>query len=108
MSPWRDSGPLPLLVFAALKKRTGHNRRAAAEAIGRIGDKWAVPALLEAAGNSTDRVLEHSLTYALIEIGDPESTAKGLKSSNPSIRRAALTALDQMERGGLGAKTVAA
>ncbi len=42
----------------------------AAEALGRIGDKSAVPALLKAAGQPADRVLEHGLIYALIEIAD--------------------------------------
>ena len=55
-----------------LRSDSAANRRAAAEALGRIGDKAAVPALLEAAGKPADRALEHSLTYALIEIADPE------------------------------------
>ena len=38
------------------KARSTHNRRAAAEALGRIGDKSAVPALLEAAGAAGDRI----------------------------------------------------
>src|SRR5262249_10298414 len=83
-----------------------HNMRATAEALGRIGDKAAVPALLAAAGISGDRVLDHSLTYALIEIGDAEATAAGLKSPSAGTRRAALTALDQMEHGGLSSAAV--
>jgi putative membrane-bound dehydrogenase-like protein len=85
------------------------NRRAAAEAIGRIGDKSAVPDLLKALGRprAKDRVLEHSLIYALIEIADREGTAAGLKNESPQVRRAALTALDQMEGGKLEAATVA-
>src|SRR5207248_705743 len=55
-----------------------------------------------------DTVLDHSLTYALIEIGDREGTAAGLKDKNPRVRRAALIALDQMEGGKLAAETVAA
>src|SRR5206468_549575 len=46
-----------------------------------------------------DRVLQHSLTYALIEIGDKDGTAAGLKDANPSVRRAALIALGQMKDG---------
>ena len=41
-----------------------------------------MPALLEAAGQAGDRILEHSLTYALIEIGDPKGTEAGLSSNN--------------------------
>ncbi|MBI3411071.1 MAG: HEAT repeat domain-containing protein [Planctomycetes bacterium] len=78
-----------------------HNRRAAAVALGRIGDKRAVPAIFAALAQTNDRFLEHSLTYALIEIGDAERTSFGLLESNPSVRRAALIALDQMEHGKL-------
>jgi putative heme-binding domain-containing protein len=85
-----------------------HNVRVAAEALGRIGDKAAVPALLAAAGIPGDRVLQHAVTYALIEIGDAEGTAAGLQSRSAGTRRAALTALDQMEHGGLKAATVVA
>jgi putative membrane-bound dehydrogenase-like protein len=95
-------------VLPLLKGTSPHNRRAAAEALGRTAGAAAVPALLAAAGRPCDRVLEHSLTYALIEIGAPAATREGLASPNPRVRRAALVALDQMPDGGLGAKDVAA
>src|SRR5262249_30415082 len=103
----RDRAALPQLL-RMLKNSSPQNQRAAAEAIGRVGDKAAVPALLDAVGNPADRQLEHSLTFALIEIADREGTAAGLASKNIRIRRAALTALDQMEGGGLRPETVAA
>lgn len=94
--------------------------RPAAEAIGRIGKKGSVKSLFGAinrlrrfdpgdSGAPRDdalRVLEHSLIYALIEIGDPQGTAKGLNSPEPQVRRAALVALDQMNGGGLPASEV--
>src|SRR5439155_2146467 len=46
--------------------------------------------------------------YALIEIDDPQATAEGLAASNPSAKRAALIALDQMDNGGLTAARVTA
>jgi hypothetical protein len=46
-------------------------------------------------------VLEHSITFALIQIADREATAAGLTSSNPWTRRSALIALDQMPDGQL-------
>ncbi len=95
-------------VVDLLKSKSPHNRRAAAEALGRIGNGASVPALLEAVGQPADRMLEHSLTYALIEIADREATARGLASANPRMRRAALIALDQMNGGTLTAKAVAA
>lgn len=105
-SVWRDAEAVPDLV-AILKSSSAQNRRAAAEALGRIGDRTVVPALLEAAGRSGHRVLEHSLIYALIELDDSERTAAGLKSPNELTRRAALIALDQMETGKLQPDIVA-
>ena len=107
VSVWRDRGAVDALL-GLLKGSAAANRRAAAEALGRLGDGAAVRALLEAAGKPTDRALEHSLTYALIEIADPKATAAGLRSSNPLTRRAALVALDQMANGGLKPEVVAA
>ncbi len=75
--------------------------RNAAEGLGRLGYKPAVPALLRASGLTRDAILHHSLTFALIEIADPVGTADGLKSDNPFIRQAALIALDQMDGGEL-------
>jgi putative membrane-bound dehydrogenase-like protein len=111
---WRDRDALPQLL-GLLKGPIWPNRRAAAEALGRIGDKSAVPALLEALAapeatklsEPSDRVLQHSLTYALIEIGDRDSIAAGLKSSNPYTKRGALIALDKIPSGKMEAATVA-
>jgi putative heme-binding domain-containing protein len=93
---------LPLLAGPDL-----HNRRAAAEALGRLGDTSAIPAILAALAQPNDQVLDHSLTYALIELDDREKTAAGLTSTSPRVRRAALAALDQMDGGKLEAEAVA-
>jgi putative membrane-bound dehydrogenase-like protein len=106
VSLWRDQEAVPSLL-QVLKGASAPNQRAAAEALGRIGAKAAVPALLDALAKPVERVLEHSFTYALIEIADRAGTAAALASTNPRLRRAALTALDQMEGGGLEAATVA-
>jgi len=106
ISLWRDREAVSELI-KLLQAPSMHNRRAAAEALGRIGDKGAVPALLEAAGQPADRVLEHSLTYALIEIADPQGTAIALQSKNPGTIRAAMVALDELDGGGLDPKFVA-
>jgi putative heme-binding domain-containing protein len=54
--------------------------------------------LIAAASSSPDRVLEHSLIYAAIEIGDPRATFAAVKTAGSSRgRRAALIALDQMD-----------
>ena len=73
------------------------NRRVAAEALGRLGRKEAVPGLLKQLERGPGRVFEHSLIFALIEIGHEELIAKGLESENDWIRRGALVALDQLD-----------
>ncbi|MGY8767945.1 MAG: PVC-type heme-binding CxxCH protein [Pirellulales bacterium] len=89
-----------------LNSDSAHNRRAAAEALGRIGNKAAVPALLEAASKANDRILEHSLIFALIEIADASQIRVKLASDNARMRRAVLIALDQMEGGTLESSDV--
>jgi putative heme-binding domain-containing protein len=83
-----------------------HYLRVAIEALGRIGAKQAIPCLLKCLERPRDRTLEHAIVYALIEIGDREPTAEGLKSVHPGVRRAALIALDQMDGGGLDSAAV--
>ena len=102
---WRDRAARPALVSALTSGRPAL-QRAAAEALGRLGDPGAVPALLAAAARPTDRVLEHSLTYALIEIGDAGATRAGITAAAVGTRRAALVALDQMDDGGLTAEMI--
>ena len=103
---WRDRPAVPQLV-QLLQNSSLHNRRAAAQALGRIGEKKAVPALLAAASAANDRALEHSITYALIEIADPESTAAGLTSQDVRTVWTAIVAIDQMEGGRLEPAKVA-
>src|SRR5579859_2412794 len=76
MSLWRDAQALPIL-FGDVSPVSSHaqHRRIAAEALGRIGDKRAVPLLVQSAKTldvAPDRILEHSLIFALIEIADSE------------------------------------
>lgn len=99
----RDSVPRSRvgLPVGAATHMSLHNRRAAAEAIGRIGDKDAIDDLLAAAADYRGRVLEHSLVYALIEIGDAQLIEAGLASDAPHTRRAAMLALDNLADGGL-------
>lgn len=95
--------------------------RAAAEAIGRLrADESTIqnllnlPAQLKSSGPdasgapavAAERIREHALIYALIEIGDAQRTRSGLNSTNPATIRAALVALDQMKNGGLQADDV--
>ena len=126
----RDAESLSLLMDLLIRStHQPHIRRAAAEAVGRIGSPDAVPALLKAAGDARPalkdeleivcpRELEHAITYALIQIADRTATLKGLKlppegryaaeiTDATRMQRMALIALDQMENGGLTADMVA-
>jgi putative membrane-bound dehydrogenase-like protein len=96
-------------VEPGLKDKSLAVRRATAEALGRMKFKSSIPAILEAlADKENDRVLDHSLTYALIEIGDAKATAEGLKHPSPRVRRAVLAALENIPDSKLDAKAVLA
>jgi putative membrane-bound dehydrogenase-like protein len=101
-------------LLRLLKEGSAQNKRAAAQALGRIAgldpelSRRAVATLLNATEQNSDHVLDHSRTYALIEIGNREGTAAGLKDKNPRVRRAALIALDQMGGGAPDVQVVAA
>jgi putative membrane-bound dehydrogenase-like protein len=106
VSVWRDVAAATELL-EIVQSSDPQLQRAAAEALGRIKEKRAVPALLAAAARKNDRVLEHSLIYALIEIRDAKATAKGIDADSSFAKRSALIALDQMENGGLTSEMVA-
>lgn len=97
-SLYRDADAIGPLV-----ELLGHHspaiRRAAAEALGRIGNTTAVPPLLAAAATVEDRILQHSITFALIELNDPAATQAGLASDSLRSVATALMALDQMPSG---------
>jgi putative heme-binding domain-containing protein len=92
----RDAGALEVLV-ALLSDPKLAVRRQAATALGRISNADAVPSLLKTFEDARDRMLEHAIIYALIEINAAETTAEGMQDPSSRIRRAALVALDQME-----------
>ncbi len=107
VSLWRDHEAIESL-HSILKGGSPAKQRVAAEALGRLADKSAVPHLLEAAAQpgmkiemKADRVLEHAITFALIEIADPQGTVAGLSDPDPWVRRVAMIALDQMPGGGV-------
>jgi putative heme-binding domain-containing protein len=111
----RDTAALDRLAAIAGGNKLLH-ARVAAEALGRIGDARAIPPLLSAARalgevkvtptgtpeSAVDRISEHALIYALIEIGRGAELLAHLKpSEHPRVVRAALVALDQMGGGHL-------
>jgi putative heme-binding domain-containing protein len=101
----RDAEAVPQII-KLLASDSAAIRRVAAEALGRIGDDAAVPHLLAAAAKAEDRILQHSITYALIELADPAATRAGLRSDHPGTIAAALIALDQMPRGSVSPEQV--
>ena len=92
---WRDRAAATA-IRGLLTTRSAGVQRAAAEALGRIGDAAAVPDLVATQSPQIDRVLEHSLTYALIEIGDAAAIARAATPS-ARARRSVLYARDQIE-----------
>lgn len=105
---WRDASAVTALAEMAVRDEPAV-RRAAATALGKIGAAEAVAPLLTALEQPVDRLLEHALIYALVEINDPSATAAGgLASDKSHVRRAALIALDQMQAPQLTRERVAA
>lgn len=80
---------------------SNYNKRIAAECLGRIGSPMDVPMLLNTLTTNIDRMLEHSLIYAAIEIGDSDPIKTLVNSSNDATTRGALIALDQTPNGNL-------
>ena len=94
-------GPAVESLIPLLSDEAASVRREAATALGVLKDPQAVPALLDASAAGADRLLEHALVYALIEIDDHAVTVAGLSHPAPDTRRAALIASDQMDHGRL-------
>ncbi|HKA06928.1 MAG TPA: HEAT repeat domain-containing protein, partial [Gemmataceae bacterium] len=96
VSVWRDREAVPELI-TRLRVGSPAVRRAAAEALGRIGDDRATEHQLKAlADEKNDRAMDHTLTYALIEMDNREYIKNCLVHDSLRIRRACLTALDQL------------
>lgn len=82
-------------------KSSPHLQRHAATALGRLEIADAIPALLAAAPGPADRILEHSVIFALMEIGKTDALRRGLEGTSAFTRRAALIALDQVRPSAL-------
>lgn len=95
-----DVTAAPSLV-AMLEGQPPFVRRQVAAALGQIGDRSAAPALLEAAATADDRFVEHSVIYSLIQLKSGVLLAAKLNDPRANVRKAALIALDQMEKSGL-------
>ncbi|WP_375314921.1 PVC-type heme-binding CxxCH protein [Schlesneria sp. DSM 10557] len=107
ISLWKDTSASATLK-KSLTDKSHAIRRAAAEAIGRIGDDTAAADLLGAVtGSEIDRELQHSVTYALIEIGKPVNLSVVPKERvSPLMQSIAMIANDQMPGGHVEPKSV--
>ncbi len=74
-------------------------RRVACEALGRLGRSSAIEPLLAIADDTVDRVLQHSIIYALIELDDVEELSKLInqRELTPSQQYCALVAIRELE-----------
>jgi putative membrane-bound dehydrogenase-like protein len=97
----RDSDAAALLAYVATHDESAANRSVAVEGLGRIGARNGEIYVLGAAQLADDRILQHSIIYALIETNDPVTVrgSYGLQSKFPKVISAALIALDQMPDG---------
>ena len=81
-------------------------RRTAAMALGNaarenepLSASEVAGSLLSAASQPTnDRLVQHAVTYALIEVGDRESLARGLLDPDEIVRETAAVAIEQLRR----------
>lgn len=98
----KDMAGREAVLSASLASGTLHARRKAAEEIGRLRLKTAIPALFDAlAAPEVDRFLFHAYSFALLEMADPESTRAGLGHAHAAARAASLYALEQTSGGKL-------
>ena len=101
----RDGSATPDLI-KRMKDPSLAVRRDAATALGRIAQPVATAPLLEGLRGEADRYLEHAIIFAMIRINDPPPVEAALGDPDPSVRRGALLALDQIDGAGLRADRV--
>ena len=87
---WRDPASVPGLRVL-LKSKDLSLARSGAEALGRIGDKGSIPALLES--TPSERFGFHSTAYALYEIGDAAAISAAATGKEGVSEKVAQTAL---------------
>lgn len=90
-----------------LKSPSDAVRAAAIESLGRLRMKEAIPPLMTAIKPNDGRIMQHKVSYALIEIDDFSAVEQALRLGNGLGLAAALIAMDQMESSQLSAEAVA-
>jgi putative heme-binding domain-containing protein len=92
---WRDRGAIEALINH-VKHADLHVRRAAVEALGRIGDGRAALPITTAVLASNDRFLEHSCAYAFMELRAADAARSALGKNDAATTRASLAALHDL------------
>jgi putative heme-binding domain-containing protein len=84
-----------------VQNNRGSLQRQAATALGQIGDVRAVTSLIEASATVDDRFVEHAIIYSLVSLKQKEHLLAALHHASPNVKKAALIALDQVDKSAL-------
>ena len=99
----KDKQALPdLLNF--IDRGSDALKRQVATALGQIGDKQAVPALIDASSKTDDRFIRHAIIHALISINDVNAVRSRLSDTSARVSEAVIITLDQMPTSPLTVK----
>jgi len=98
IAPGRD-GALPPLLVERLSNGDSEERRAAAEAIGRLGDAVGIAVLGARYGSEADPTVRHWIVLAIGEIGGAEATALLEELKQIETDRFALDAIHRVLKG---------
>lgn len=79
-------------------------KRQVATALGQIGDKSAVPALIDASSKTDDRFIRHAIIHSLMSINDVKTVRSRLSDTSARVQEAVIITLDQMPNSPLSVK----
>ncbi len=71
-------------------------KRQIATALGQIGDKSAVPGLIDASAKTDDRFIRHAIIHSLMSINDVNAVRSRLSDTSARVQEAVIITLDQM------------
>ena len=94
-APAKDS--VEAFLKAAKQDQNWALARVGMEALGKIGDQQSVSLLFDFASLDVDRVLDHSLRYALFELKQAEAAASFLNSQQAQQQALALSTLQLLQ-----------
>lgn len=79
-------------------------KRQVATALGQIGDKSAVSALINASSKTDDRFIRHAIIHSLMSINDVNTVRARLSDTSARVQEAIIITLDQMPNSPLTVK----